>query len=149
MEEALNVLEDMLRSGSAVDDIVFTHLIDGCCQVSNVGLAEKLFRDMVQAKIQPSIYAITGLVKVYGKCGCSEKAMELVQTMERSYGVKPTVVVYTCVVSGLLRQKKHAEAWAAFQQMMTRCEPDTHCVQTMLYGLADGMMWTQFNDVTA
>merc|ERR1719335_921534 len=77
MDAALHVLEDMLQARCAVDDIVFTHLIDGCCQVSNVQLAEKLFRDMVAAKIQPSIYAITGLVKVYGKCGCSEKAMEL------------------------------------------------------------------------
>lgn len=145
MDHALNVLEDMLRSGCAVDDIVFTHLIDGCCQVSNVTLAEKLFRDMVQAKIQPSIYAITGLVKVYGKCGQSEKAMDLVRTMEQTYNVKPTVVVFTCVVSGLLRQKKHAEAWVAFQCMRAHCELDSHCVQTLVSGLSDGGMWPEIN----
>lgn len=149
MDQALRVLEDLLQSGCPVDDIVFTHLIDGCCQVSNVALAEQLFRDMLRAKIKPTVYAITGLIKVYGKCGLSEKAMAVASTMEQSYGVAPTVVVYTCVVSGLLRQKKFAEAYTCFQQLVERCPLDTHCVQTMLYGLAEGLMWTQFNDVSA
>jgi len=149
MEKALQVLEDLLQSGCTVDDIVFTHLIDGCCQVSNVLLAEQLFRDMIKAKIKPTVYTLTGLVKVYGKCGMSEKAMAFVASMEQSYGVAPTVVVYTCVVSGLLRQKKYPEAYTCFQQMMERCELDTHCVQTMLYGLGEGMMWSQYNDVAA
>lgn len=41
------------------------------------------------------------------------------------------------------------EAYTCFQQMMERCELDTHCVQTMLYGLGEGMMWSQYNDVAA
>merc|ERR1719321_2166375 len=74
MSTALRVLEDMLESECTVDDVVFTHLIEGCCQVSNARLAEKLFMDMKQADIKPSVYTLNALVKVYGKCGLSEKA---------------------------------------------------------------------------
>ena len=50
--------------------------------------------------------------EVYGKCGQSQKAKELLDSMEDLYGVKPTVVVYTCLISGLLRQKKTRPASA-------------------------------------
>ena len=44
--------------------------------------------------------------QVYGKCSVSEKAWDLVRSMEERFGLRPTVVIYTCLISGLLRQKK-------------------------------------------
>jgi pentatricopeptide repeat protein len=141
MGTALKIMEDMLESECTVDDVVFTHLIEGCCQVSNVRLAEKLFQDMKQANIKPSIYTLNGLVKVYGKCSMSDQAIALVQNMEEEYGVKPTVVVFTCLVSGLIRQKKYQQAWSTFQSMRQQNLQDAQSTQTMLVGLADGQLW--------
>jgi len=143
MGTALRVLEDMLESECTVDDVVFTHLIEGCCQVNNVRLAEKLFADMKQANIKPSIYTLNGLVKVYGKCGMSQKALDLVWRMEDDYGIKPTVVIFTCLVSGLIRQKKYLDAWRTYKQMRESLRTDAYCTQTMLVGLADGQMWAE------
>jgi len=143
MGTALKILEDMLESECSVDDVVFTHLIEGCCQVNNVRLAEKLFADMKAANISPSIYTLNGLVKVYGKCGMSDSALSLVGRMEEEYGIKPTVVVYTCLVSGLIRQKKYAQAWQTFQRMQQELPPDQQSTLTMLAGLADGQMWKE------
>lgn len=42
----------MLESDCQVDDVVFTILIEGCCQVNNIRLAEKLFKDMVREVLQ-------------------------------------------------------------------------------------------------
>merc|ERR550514_1895298 len=137
MGTALKILEDMLESECTVDDVVFTHLIEGCCQVNNVRLAEKLFADMRNANIKPSIYTLNGLVKVYGKCGMSEKALDLVERMEEDYGIKPTVVVFTCLVSGLIRQKKHLDAWKTFKRMGEILRPDNQSTQTMLVELAE------------
>merc|ERR1719352_577153 len=143
MGTALRVLEDMLESECTVDDVVFTHLIEGCCQVNNVRLAEKLFADMKQANIKPSIYTLNGLVKVYGKCGMSQKALDLVGRMEDEYGIRPTVVIFTCLVSGLIRQKNYLDAWRTFKQMRESLPADGYCTQTMLVGLADGQMWAE------
>merc|ERR1719408_921942 len=102
MGTALRILEDMLESECTVDDVVFTHLIEGCCQVNNLRLAEKLFADMRSASIPPSIYTINGMVKCYGKCGQTDKSTDLVAKMTSDYGLEPSVVIYTCLVSGLL-----------------------------------------------
>jgi len=145
MSAALSIFEDMLQHNCKVDDVVFTHLIEGCCHVSNPVLAERLFQDMLTANIKPTIYTMTALVKVYGKCGQSEKAAQLVNTMEEVYGIKPTVVVKTCLISGLLRQHKRTEAYAAFQLMQKdgNCEPDAQSCQTMITGLCEGQMWAE------
>jgi len=145
MGKALQILEEMLQNSCDVDDVVFTHLIEGCCHVSNVALAEKLFRDMLAANIDPSVYTLTGMVKVYGKCGKSEKAWELVRSMEERFELKPTVVIYTCLISGLLRQKKYADAYGAFQWMRKACNPDGQCVSTVIVGLAEGQMWAELH----
>merc|ERR1719207_484929 len=129
MSAALSIFEDMLQHNCKVDDVVFTHLI----------------QDMLTANIKPTIYTMTALVKVYGKCGQSDKAAQLVNTMEEVYGIKPTVVVKTCLISGLLRQHKRAEAYAAFQLMQNdpTCELDAQSCQTMITGLSEGQMWSE------
>jgi len=150
MGRALQVLEDMLQNSCDVDDVVFTHLIEGCCHVSNVALAEKLYRDMRLANINPSIYTLTAMVKVYGKCQQSDKAWELVRTMEEEFGLKPSVVIVTCLISGLLRQKKYQDAYDAYKWMFesNTVQPDAQSVRTMIMGLADAQMWKELVDIT-
>lgn len=147
MHRALDIFEDMLQCGCRVDDVVFTHLLEGCTHISNVDLAEKLFGDMKSAKIRPTIYTLTALVKVYGKCGKSEKAARLVESMEDEYGVRPNVVICTCLISGLIRQKKYRTAYESFQRMEYRAVPDAHFVTTIMTGLSDGQMWAEIIDV--
>jgi len=147
MAVALQILEAMLKRQIPLDDVVFTHLLEGCCNVSNLALAEKLFNDMLAANIQPSIYTMTAMVKVYGKCAQSEKAWELVKGMGSRFNLKPTVVIYTCLISGLLRQKKYQDAYHAFKWMKNTCQPDAQCVCTMISGLADEGMYTELLDV--
>lgn len=150
MATALQILEDMLQNSCDVDDVVFTHLIEGCCHISNVALAEKLFHDMRAAKIKPSIFTFTAMVKVYGKCQQSEKAWEMVSTMESDYGLKPTVVIVTCLISGLLRQKKIREAYSYFTWMNKNgIFPDTQCAQTIIVGLADAQMYQELREVVS
>merc|ERR1719408_949649 len=147
MGRALDILEDRLQCGCKVDDVVFTHLIEGCCHISNVELAEKLFRDMRQSSIRPTIYTLTALIKVYGKCGQSQKAKDLVDTMEEKYGVRPTVVVYTCLISGLIRQRKCRAAYSVFQRMVTSLPPDPQAIATMAQGLLEAQMWDELSEV--
>jgi len=147
MQRALDILEDMLQCNCKVDDVVFTHLIEGCCHINNVELAEKLFRDMKGSNVRPTIYTLTALIKVYGKCGQSQKAKDLVDTMEEKYGVRPTVVVYTCLVSGLIRQRKCRAAYSIFQRMVTALPPDPQAIATMAAGLLEAQMWDELNEV--
>jgi pentatricopeptide repeat protein len=146
MGSALRILEDLLESGCDIDDVVFTHLIEGCAQVTNVRLAERLFQDMRRAKIAPSVYTLNGLVKIYGKQReYQAQAAQLIRTMEAEFGVKPTVVVYTCLLSGQIRTKSYADAWKTFCWMRETLKPDLQGFQTMVTGLSDGGLWTELS----
>merc|ERR1719161_2858960 len=146
-ELASQALDRMCDSGVKMNCVLLTTLIEGFCHVSNLALAERLFRDMQSAQIKPSVYTLTAMVKVYGKCGQSEKAWELVRTMPERFGLQPTVIMYTCLISCLLRHKKHADAYAAFRWMCERVSPDAQCVATVLGGLAEGKMWSELLDL--
>merc|ERR1719473_1138564 len=61
MGKALQILEDMLQNSCDVDDVVFTHLIEGCCQVSN--RAWELVQSMPERfKLQPTVIMYTCLI---------------------------------------------------------------------------------------
>merc|ERR1719161_2836520 len=103
MTEALRLLEAMLQDGSDVDDVVFTHLIDGCSQSHNAALAEKLWNDMLNCGIKPSIFTIIAIVRVWCRSGFCVKAWHLITSMEERFGKKPSLVLYTLQI-GLLRE---------------------------------------------
>jgi len=137
----------MLQSGCRPDAHVFTHLIDGCCRIANPDLAEKLFEDMLANGIAPTIYACVALVKVYGRCGLCQKAKDFVDSMEPEYGVTPTVVVYTCLVSSLVRLKKMRPAYVVYCKMEETLTPDAKATETLAQGLAEAEMYTELEQV--
>lgn len=147
MEGALDLFEEMLQTGCRPDAHVFTHLIDGCCRIANPDLAEKLFHDMRATGTPPTIYAIVALVKVYGRCGLCQKAKDLVDSMEELYGVSPTVVVYTCLISSLVRQKKIRAAYVVFCKMEETLTPDAKATEVLAQGLAEAGMLAELGQV--
>jgi pentatricopeptide repeat protein len=120
LEDALLILQDMNSAGAAPDEIIFTHLVDGCRLVGNHQLGEKLFKDMLAAGIRPSEYTLTMMVKLYGRCGALDKAYNLVESWEAEHGARPSVIHFTCLMSGCLRGKQQEKAWNAYELMEKR-----------------------------
>merc|ERR1719478_1254430 len=118
-DKAMELYESMKQNSSQVkpDMITYSMLIKAHCDGQDMHTALSILEDMRAADIKPSIYTLNAMVKVYGKCGQTEKAVEMVVRMQEQYSLTPSVVIYTCLVSGLLRVKKYAEAWAQFEKM--------------------------------
>merc|ERR1719310_1462901 len=135
LDKAMALFDTMRSADSQVkpDMITYSMLIKAQCDAG----------DMRSAAINPSVYTLTAMVKVYGKCGQSERAWELVQSMPERFKLQPTVIMYTCLISCQIRHKKHADAYAAFKWMCERCQPDAQCVTTVLGGLCEGRMWAE------
>merc|ERR1712113_1029231 len=93
MQTALRLLEDMMSRGYRPDDIVLNHLLVGCS------------------------YTLSTVVKLYGKCGKVEEAFKLVNTMEEVYNIKPSVIIFTCLMSGCIRNHKFIETCEVFKLM--------------------------------
>jgi len=142
LERALRLVEDMAAAGHSPDDIILTHLLEGCRHAGNRALGERLFKEMLAAGVKPSEFTLVTMLKLYGRCGAHREAHELVAGWEEKHGLKPSVIHYTCLMSGCLRTKSYDQAWAAYELMCTRgIAPDGTSVATLLPGMVAAQQW--------
>lgn len=142
LKRALCVLEDMMAAGHLPDDIILTHLLEGCRYAAKHSLGKKLFKDVIAAGVTPSGFTLMGMIKLHGRCGAHAEAYQLVANSEKEYGLKPTVMHYTCLMSGCLHAKKYEKAWAAFELMIEHgVAPDSTTMEILLPGMVNAQKW--------
>jgi len=142
LDRALELLKDMQGAGLKADDIILTHLLEGCRHTGNHELGKKLFKEMLIGGIQPSEFTLITMVKLHGRCGAHEEAYDLVATWEEKFGLKASVIHYTCLMSGCLRTRHYEQAWKAYELMCTNGVPaDETAFSTLLPGMVAGQLW--------
>lgn len=150
LEQALGLVDDMVKAGYQPDDIILTHLLEGCRHAGNMELGKKLFNDMMSAGVEPSDFTLITLVKLFGRCGAHEDAYRLVETWEQKHGGKPSVIHYTCLMSGCIRMKQYEQAWRAYELMcQSGIPPDKTAFFTIMPGLVAAEMWERVVKLTS
>lgn len=143
LEPALQLLQEMMVAGIPPDDIVLTHLVEGCQRIGRLELGKRLFDELTTAGVKPSEFTLMAMLKLCGRCGAHADAIELVSTWQEKHGQEPpSVIHYTCVMSGCSRSKSIEQAWKAFELMISRgVSPDKTTLATLLPGLVDAGQW--------
>jgi pentatricopeptide repeat protein len=142
LERALLFVDDMAADGLSPDDIILTHLLEGCRYVGNHALGKKLFEDMLAAGVKPSNYTLITMVKLHGRCGAHDDAYRLVRDWEKQHLQKPSVIHYTCLMSGCLRTRNFDQAWQAYQLMLEmKVQADEQTITTLLPGMVAAQQW--------
>jgi len=142
LDEALNMVEALKEAGHQPDDIILTHLLEGCRHAGNHSLGKKLFSEMLDVGVKPSEFTLITMVKLHGRCGAHEEAHDLVATWEKNYGTKPSVIHYTCLMSGCFRTKNYDQAWRAYELMCQNgIPPDETAMATLLPGMVAAQCW--------
>merc|ERR1719210_1211132 len=142
LDRALQLSEDMISTGHSPDDIILTHLLEGCRHAGNHALGKKLFDDILAAGVRPSEFTLVTMLKLHGRCGAHQEAQDLVRDWERNYGKKPSVIHYTCLVSGCLRTKSYDRAWAAYELMREHhVALDKTAFTTLMPGMVAAQQW--------
>mmetsp|Transcript_156430 Transcript_156430/g.284594 ORF Transcript_156430/g.284594 Transcript_156430/m.284594 type:complete len:647 (+) Transcript_156430:139-2079(+) len=142
LEKALHLMDDMTQVGHRPDDIILTHLLEGCRHVGNHALGKKLFADMLASGVKPSEFTLVTMLKLHGRCGAHKEAYDLVANWEKQHGVKPSVIHYTCLMSGCLRTKNYNQAWSAYGLMCLNNVPvDETAISTLLPGMVATQQW--------
>merc|ERR1719199_1187658 len=132
----------MTNAGHKPDDIILTHLLEGRRYVGNHALGKRLFADMLNAGVKPSDFTLISMVKLHGRCGAHEEAYMLVKDWEKQHGQKPSVIHYTCLMSGCLRTRNFDQAWQAYQLMLEmKVPPDETTIATLLPGMVSAQHW--------
>eukprot|EP00439_Symbiodinium_sp_Y106_P039305 s492_g4.t2 len=130
LKKALDILEEMKVNGQIPDDIILTHLLEGCRYERNCELGRQIFQDLISLGVAPSDVTFVTLLKLFGRCGAHQERR------------KPTVIHYTCLMSGCFRTRKYDSAWAAFELMLASgIEPDATTIATMLPGMVASQQW--------
>jgi len=149
LEQALLVFQDMNTNGDAPDEMIFTHLFEGCRAAGNFPLGEQLFQDMLASGVKPSEYTLTMMLKLHGRCGNLEKAYHLVADWESLYRNRPSVIHYTCLMTGCLRSRQYDQAWAAFELMQKhRVTSDRTMISTLLPAMVTSQKFDRVLDLS-
>lgn len=142
LDRALELVEDLRTAGLSVDDIILTHLLEGCRHAGDHARGKKLFSDSLASGVKPSEYTLVTMLKLHGRCSAHKEAYDLVAGWEKLHGTKPSVIHYTCLVSGCLRTKNYDQAWSAYNLMCDNgIVPDETAVSTLLPGMVAAQEW--------
>merc|ERR1719491_2934299 len=85
LEQGLQLLGLMQRRGIAPDAVLFNSILDGCAHKQMRTLTEQVLRDMEVANVAPSNFTISILVKLYGRCGDLEAALDVVDKYPKTF----------------------------------------------------------------
>jgi len=108
-----------LRDHSLVfDEIAFNTLLLACSNAGRVLEAEEIFGDMINIGVSPTNVTTSIMVKMYGKAKQLDKAIDVSQLVEATFGVKPNLYVYTCLIQACVRNKHVRKSWEVFVTML-------------------------------
>jgi len=134
---AFDLFEEMKADGKVgLDEIVYNALIDGCGRQQKVQRALQVLSDMRAAKIAPSNYTLSIMVKLLGRAHKLADAIALVDDFRTNYRVRPNVQVYTCLMQACLLNRRVNQALTVYNQMVKelRCSPDQKAYSVLLNG---------------
>jgi pentatricopeptide repeat protein len=136
LEQALQIFTLMRKRGITPDGILFNSLLDGCARKQMRTLTEQVLADMEEAKVAPSNFTLSILIKLYGRIGDVEQAFEVVETYPKKYGFDLNATVYTCLMSTCISNDNLDRALEVFENMQNakKCTADAKTYSTLING---------------
>jgi len=135
VDNALALFRRLRGEGLAFDEVAFNTLLLACSKAEQLVEAEEILGEMRAIGMAPTHVTISILVKMYGKAKMLDKAIELSQFVEKEYGMKPNLHVYTCLIQACVRNKQIRRSWEVFGGMLcSQTPPDAITYGTVIQG---------------
>lgn len=135
LRNALSLFRQIRSHGLVFDQVAFNTLLQACSKADQVAEAEEVFEEMCRLDIMPSHVTTSILVKMYGKARMLDKAIAVSERMEREYGRKPNLFVFTCLIQACVQNKHVRRSWDIFNRMLRAgVEPDAITYGTVIHG---------------
>merc|ERR1719321_1282255 len=87
LEDALGLLEAMVKKGVRPDEVIFNNLLSGCAKANLAELAQRLYAEMVNCGIKPSNATFSILIRLYAQNNLLEAACEMLRTEPGKHNV--------------------------------------------------------------
>jgi len=100
--ELLEIVKSQNCENLKADEVLYNSVLDICIKFQNIDMAEKLFVDMKNQGISPSIVTFSIMIKGYGLIFKLDKAIESYNEM-RSMKIKSNDIIYGCLLNCAVR----------------------------------------------
>merc|ERR1719199_867437 len=136
LEQAIQLFTLMRKRGIKPDAILFNSILDCCARKQMRTLAEQVLHDMEEANVAPSNFTLSILVKLYGRGGDVERALEICEAYPAKYGFEMNTTVYTCLMTTCITNNRLKEALELFKTMKGKKNalPDARAYTTIIEG---------------
>merc|ERR1712093_438447 len=101
-----------------LDEILYNSLLEGCGRQQDVDKATQVLAEMLEARVSPSNYTLSILVKLLGRGRRLDAAFDLVDEFRTCYNVRPNVQVYTCLIQACFLNRKAERALKVYDAMI-------------------------------
>eukprot|EP00939_MAST-03C_sp_MAST-3C-sp1_P000312 g312.t1 len=116
MGEATKVLDSMLKAGVASDDVTFTTLIRGWCELGKMGEATKVLDSMLKAGVASDDVTFNTLIRGWCELGKMGEATKVLDSMLKA-GVNPNDVTFNTLIRGWCNLKQMDKATRILRKM--------------------------------
>lgn len=136
LDKAFEVFRRMQTIGMAVNEIVYNTMLDGCTKHNRMDLVDLVLQDMDESSIQPSIYTLGILVKMYGRRHQLDKAFAAVEDLTSRYGLQLNSQVRASLMGACLSNHDIDRAAMVFEDFRrANGVVDTKSFSSLLSGL--------------
>jgi len=131
-EDALVLLDNMLRIGLQPDEVVFNMLLAGCVQQSNASLGKRVYKDMVASGIQPSNATFSILIRLYAQCKLLDEAVDLLRHEADAQKLQLEPRLFAQLIQCCLRERQGRRACEVYELMCAQAPPPASAHNNML-----------------
>lgn len=114
---SLTSAHKLFCSSSSKDLVMFTALIGGYAMHSMAKEALLVFKHMLMEGLRPDHVVLTTILSACSHAGLVDEGLKVFHSIEKVYGLKPTMEQYGCIVDLLARQGKIKDAYTFVTKM--------------------------------
>ncbi|KAL2347222.1 hypothetical protein Fmac_001222 [Flemingia macrophylla] len=109
--------ENLFEMALVRDVVTWNTLVTGFAQNGHGEASLAVFRRMIESKVEPNHVTFLGVLSGCSHSGLDNEGLELVDLMERKYGVKPKADHYALLIDLLGRKNRLKEAMSLIEKV--------------------------------
>ncbi|KAI5817533.1 hypothetical protein BZA77DRAFT_309814 [Pyronema omphalodes] len=132
-------LLEMAKKAEVLDNVmIYDGLMMAHNYAGNSEVVERMFADLQEQGLQPTVYTYGHLLKAYSKTKNVAAAAQAFQQMQAA-GIEPNLIVYTSLIQTCINRQEFETAWQIFDLMKlksTATAPDVATYSLMIHACA-------------
>eukprot|EP01054_Gregarina_sp_Poly1_P008128 Gregarina_sp_Poly_1__8127@NODE_469_length_8155_cov_116_696093_g381_i0_p1_GENE_NODE_469_length_8155_cov_116_696093_g381_i0NODE_469_length_8155_cov_116_696093_g381_i0_p1_ORF_typecomplete_len1774_score267_84PPR_long/PF17177_4/1_7e03PPR_long/PF17177_4/6_1e03PPR_long/PF17177_4/7_6e18PPR_long/PF17177_4/8_3e17PPR_long/PF17177_4/8_6e13PPR_long/PF17177_4/2_7e37PPR_long/PF17177_4/8_9e18PPR_3/PF13812_6/1_1e03PPR_3/PF13812_6/8_5e03PPR_3/PF13812_6/0_0002PPR_3/PF13812_6/0_02PPR_3/PF13812_6/2e09PPR_3/PF13812_6 len=141
MKTAMQMFEELPQKGLKPDIVTYNTLLEGFAKSEDLAQVENLFNQLIANNVKPTCYTLTILIKFYGRRHKLDKALHLVETLPKLYGIRMDAFVFTATIAACTWNGRVDKAIVFLQAMRQSFGASARTYGTLVAGCVKQQTW--------